>query len=159
MILVILGSNTGERQMVLQNARELISREAGKIVRQSSVYETVPWGFETKDLFLNQVVEIDSVLAAPELMTCLLKIETSMGRVREYYGYHSRIIDLDILFYNDLILSLPELVLPHPRLHLRRFVLIPSNEIAPGLIHPVFNKSIKQLLDECKDPLAVEKID
>jgi len=81
-----------------------------------------------------------------------------MGRVRNHQGYQSRIIDLDILFYNDLVLSLPDLVLPHPRLHLRRFVLEPLNEIVPGLIHPVFRKSIQQLLNECKDPLAVEKI-
>jgi 2-amino-4-hydroxy-6-hydroxymethyldihydropteridine diphosphokinase len=158
MILIILGSNTGERPAVLQKALELISREAGEVILRSSVYETVPWGFETKDLFLNQVVEIDSELQATELMSCLLKIETSMGRVRNHQGYQSRIIDLDILFYNDLVLSLPDLVLPHPRLHLRRFVLEPLNEIVPGLIHPVFRKSIQQLLNECKDPLAVEKI-
>lgn len=157
MILLLLGSNIGDRQLALQRAEKEISFQAGKIVHRSSVYETAPWGFESSDLFLNQVVEINTVMQAPELLICLQNIETSMGRVRDHQGYRSRIIDLDILFYKDLILDGQDLVLPHPRLHLRRFVLKPLNEIAPGLIHPVFKKSIQQLLKECKDPLVVEK--
>ena len=158
MILLLLGSNLGNRQLVLHEARINISKNIGEIVRKSSVYETAPWGFNVSELFLNQVVEIKTPLQPDVLLTRLLEIETSMGRLRNRKTYQSRIIDLDILFYNDLVISEPDLVLPHPRLHLRRFTLIPLNELASELVHPVFGKTINTLLAECKDSLVVNKI-
>ncbi len=158
MIFILLGSNLGERQIVLKEAGRNISKDIGEIVRKSSVYETAPWGFNVSELFLNQVVEVKTSLQPNVLLSRLLEIETSMGRLRENDAYQSRIIDLDILFYNDLIISEPDLVLPHPRLHLRRFTLIPLNEIATDLVHPVFGKTIQTLLVECKDSLVVNKI-
>ena len=158
MIILLLGSNLGNRQLVLQEARIRISKDIGLIVRKSSVYETVPWGFDVADLFLNQVVVVETRLLPDVLLSRLLEIETSMGRIRNKKAYQSRIIDLDILFYHDLVISGPDLVLPHPRLHLRRFTLIPLNEIASGLVHPVFGKTINNLLAECNDSLVVNKI-
>ncbi len=158
MVLLLLGSNLGNRQLVLREARINISKNIGEIVHKSSVYETAPWGFNVSDLFLNQVIEVKTRLQPNMLLARLLEIETSMGRLRNRKTYQSRIIDLDILFYNDLVISEPDLVLPHPRLHLRKFTLIPLNEIASEYIHPVFGKTINTLLSECKDSLVVNKI-
>ena len=158
MIFLLLGSNLGNRQLILQEARILISKGIGEIVRKSSVYETAPWGFNVADLFLNQVVVVETRLQPDVLLSRLLEIEASMGRIRNKKAYQSRIIDLDILFYHDLVISGPDLVLPHPRLHLRKFTLIPLNEIASGLVHPVFGKTINTLLTECKDTLVVNKV-
>lgn len=158
MIFILLGSNLGDRQLVLHEAGRNISKDIGEIVRKSSIYETEPWGFNVSELFLNQVVEVKTSLQPYTLLSHLLEIETSMGRVRDKRTYQSRIIDLDILFYNNLVISGPNLILPHPRLHLRKFTLIPLNEIAAELVHPVFGKTIQALLAECNDSLVVKRV-
>ena len=108
-------------------------------------------------VFQKQVLLLQTELPAIKLMQSILLIEEQMGRKRKK-KFGPRIIDIDILFYNEDVLESPDLVIPHPQLHLRRFTLEPMNEIAPGLIHPLLNKSISELLAECPDPLAVKKL-
>lgn len=157
-VFLLMGSNLGDRLSHLLDARQHISRQAGKIVTVSSVYRTDAWGNHAQPDFYNQVIEIEP-LAEPHLtLLTLLEIEKKMGRVRvEKYG--SRIIDLDILIWKDVIIHQPDLVIPHPQIQYRRFTLEPLAEIAPAFIHPVLKKTSLQLLEECPDELTVNRVD
>lgn len=155
---LLIGGNDGDRRGNLAKALENIEGSGGRILRRSSLYETAPWGKADQNDFLNQAVQVQTSLDAPSLMEELLKIEEKMGRRRlEKYG--SRIIDLDILFFNDAIIDSPRLIVPHPEIQNRRFVLAPMEEIAPGYIHPVLHTSIRELLAICPDKLEVKKVD
>lgn len=154
---LLIGGNLGNRTQHLGKARSLIHQRCGNITQTSSLYETAAWGDVEQAAFLNQVLKIQTPLPATTLLNCLLAAEQKMGRVRRQKS-GPRTIDIDLLFFNDDKIEAPGLQVPHPRLHLRRFVLEPLNEIAPGLIHPVFNKPISQLLVECEDVLAVQKL-
>ena len=154
---LLLGGNLGNRKNNLEKACREISLRCGEIVIASSVYETAAWGVENQPAFFNQVVKLNTGMDAYELLKNLLKIEEDFGRKRER-KYGPRIIDLDIIFFNDGIINEPGLKIPHPEMQNRRFVLEPLNEIASGKIHPVFNKDVNQLLDECPDRLEVNKI-
>ena len=154
---LILGSNLGERKHLITLARNLIGEKTGYIKRISSVYETEPWGVTGQPNYYNQVVEILTELGAHELMATVLGIEQDMGRKR-IKKYDSRIIDIDILFFNSETYDSGAVTIPHPRLHLRRFVLEPLAEIAPEFIHPISKKSLALLLSECKDDSIVKKI-
>ncbi|HWB91833.1 MAG TPA: 2-amino-4-hydroxy-6-hydroxymethyldihydropteridine diphosphokinase [Puia sp.] len=154
---LLIGGNQGDRFAQLETARTFISTTAGAIRTVSSIYETAPWGKTDQAWFLNQVLQLETEAGAPELLKLLLNIEESMGRKRsEKYG--SRIIDIDILFFNDAILREPGLTIPHPEIANRRFVLEPLNEIAPAYIHPVLHRSVSELLAACTDPLEVKKL-
>ncbi len=153
---LLTGSNMGERLEYLQKAISLLEQRCGKIVQQSAIYETEPWGLLEQPAFLNQVIAIKTALLPEELMNHLLKIEELIGRVRTV-KLGPRIIDLDILMYNQLIINSPTLQIPHPALPLRRFALTPLNEIAPELIHPVLQKTISTLLFDCTDTSNVQK--
>ena len=154
---LLIGGNLGNRKDNLQKAVNLINEQCGPLTKLSSVYETAAWGITDQPLFLNQALEISTSLNARQLMRKILKIETDMGRVRkEKLG--PRIIDIDILLFEDEIYDLPFLKIPHPELQNRRFVLTPLAEIDPELQHPVLRKSISQLLEECPDNLEVKKI-
>ena len=155
---ILLGGNLGDKQKVFSEARALLSEQVGKITAYSAVYETEPWGFESADYFLNQVMEISTALSAEEVLHQTQQIELQLGRTRKVTQYDSRIIDIDILFYGDQVIESDNLTVPHPRIQERKFVLVPLNEIAPELMHPVFHKNIRQLLEECPDPLKVERI-
>ena len=155
---LLLGGNLGDKQKVLSEARIRLNKLLGKITAQSSVYETEPWGFESADLFWNQVLEISTSLSPKEVLRQTQQIELQMGRIRKESQYDSRIIDIDILFFGDKVIESENLIVPHPRIQERKFALVPLNEIAPGLMHPVIQKSIGQLLDECTDPLKVSPI-
>lgn len=153
-IYLLTGGNIGDRFSYLQKAIESIEVSVGKIVKKSAVYETAPWGFTNQQSFLNQVLCITSSLEAKELLDKILEIEIKLGRKRiEKMG--PRVTDIDILFYSNQVISQPYLCIPHPRIAERRFVLTPLNEIAPDFIHPVYNKTIKDLLEECPDNLEV----
>jgi 2-amino-4-hydroxy-6-hydroxymethyldihydropteridine diphosphokinase len=152
---LLLGSNLGNRLLNIRNAIALINNEIGSIDVTSGFYETDPWGNSNQDKFLNQVVKLSSNQAPLILLEKILSIEQKLGRVRNGEQYSARTIDIDILFYGELILSSDILQIPHPRLQLRRFVLIPLNEIAPDLIHPVTGKSISRILKCCPDKLEV----
>jgi 2-amino-4-hydroxy-6-hydroxymethyldihydropteridine diphosphokinase len=154
-VYLLIGGNLGNRVENLENAVELISRRAGTIIRTSVIYETAPWGITDQKSFLNQALELDTIHPANILLDVLLEIEQELGRIRrEKNG--PRLIDIDILFYGTAIISDPRLTVPHPLLQERRFALVPLNNINPDFIHPVFNKPVKQLLAECKDPLKVD---
>ncbi len=155
-VVLLLGSNLGERMVNLEKACHEIEQELGKVILRSSVYETAPWGNLDQEPFLNEVVKIDSSLNAGQMMERILAIETKMGRVRTK-KWEPRIIDIDVLFFNDEIISTENLVVPHPSLHFRKFTLLPLTEIMPGYIHPVLEKSISNLLEEVNDSLEVKK--
>jgi len=157
-----LGSNRGDRLVHLRRALDEISARTGRVAGISPVYESDPVGFEDKTRFLNLVAEVTTELEPVQLITVILGIERMLGRERAEDRpagpkvYLPRTIDIDILFYADLILDLPGLIVPHPRLAERRFVLVPLNDIAPDLVHPVLRKTMRQLLAECRDFSRVE---
>lgn len=153
-----LGGNEGDRLFNLQRAVNEISENIGTIDKQSSVYETPPWGFESEQWFYNQIVCVKTSCEALVVLEELLKIEKKLGRIRGNQQYCSRTIDIDILFFNVAVFNLPDLIVPHPRLHLRKFVLVPMCEIAPDFIHPVIGKTMTTLLQQCTDLSLIKKI-
>jgi len=154
---LLTGGNEGDRFLHMQEARANIELICGQLLQVSSLYETAPWGKTDQPDFLNQIILIDTKLSPEELLHAILSIEEMGGRKRTVKNAPLT-IDIDILFYNELILEKPGLSIPHPRIADRRFVLVPLNEISPGFIHPVIGKTIHQLLLECKDELGVKKI-
>ena len=175
----MLGSNRGEREMFISRALEMIETRVGKVRMKSGLYETDPWGFTDAVAFLNQVVEIDTMLEPENLLEQLLAIEVKLGRIRPFDGcgcsfpaspaeaepgiikapaYAGRTIDIDILFYGPRLVFTDRLMIPHPRLHERSFTLIPMNEIAPEFVHPLLKKTISVLLKECRDQAGVRAI-
>jgi 2-amino-4-hydroxy-6-hydroxymethyldihydropteridine diphosphokinase len=154
---LLTGGNLGNREQNLVKASELINMNCGSIVKSSSLYETAAWGKTDQPAYLNQALEVQTSLTARQLMRCILKLEKIMGRIRkEKYG--PRIIDIDILLFNNEKHNYTFLKLPHPEMQNRRFALLPLAEIAPDIIHPVFNKTITDLLNESEDKLEVKKI-
>lgn len=157
-LILILGSNAKDKQLQIEETEAMIAGMLGEIKISSSVYETEPWGFESDATFYNRVLEVSTDYSPEEAMGICLQIEEKRGRKRSGIRYESRLIDIDILFYDDLIIKLSGLTIPHPRLHLRRFVLEPLCEIIPGYIHPVLHKNIDCLLKECDDRCWVKKL-
>lgn len=153
---ISLGSNLGNRVLNLNLAFEKV-QQFGVLKSSSAIYESAPWGFEASRSFLNQVIEIETKLAPNALLLSLMTIETDLGRKRNFDSYESRTIDLDILFYGEEIRNNKALVLPHPRIQDRMFVLLPLSEILPQFIHPELKKTMRQLLAECTDKLWVKK--
>jgi 2-amino-4-hydroxy-6-hydroxymethyldihydropteridine diphosphokinase len=154
---LLIGGNEGDRTRQLATARQQIEGAGGLIGLASSLYETAAWGKTDQADFFNQALEVATTQEAEQWMAALLEIEEKMGRRRlEKYG--ARIIDIDILFFNNSIIRQPQLTVPHPEIQHRRFALAPMDEIAPFYIHPVLGRSIRQLLADCTDPLAIRKI-
>lgn len=151
-----LGSNLGDRQENLVLARQLISEQIGDIVVQSSIYQTAAWGLTDQNDFLNQVICIATQYQASEVLTKVLAVELSMGRIREV-KWGARLIDVDILYYNHAIIAFDNLVVPHPFIQERRFVLAPLAEIAPDFIHPQLKQTNATLLAHCADTSEVIK--
>ncbi|MDR2802560.1 MAG: 2-amino-4-hydroxy-6-hydroxymethyldihydropteridine diphosphokinase [Prevotellaceae bacterium] len=150
--LLLLGSNQGDRVHLLQQARRLLSQYAGKIVQQSALYESEPWGFASPCWFINQVVEVETALPPLQLLSVAQQIEKTLGREKPQGArYAARTMDIDILFFGGEIICTSGLIVPHPRLHERRFTLMPLCEIAPEMKHPVLKKTIRTLLQECED--------
>jgi 2-amino-4-hydroxy-6-hydroxymethyldihydropteridine diphosphokinase len=152
-----IGTNLGDRENNLEDALAQIEKFIGQILMTSSVYETEAWGFYTKDMFLNMVVKVETLLNPNELLENTQMIESLLGRVRGKKRYVSRLIDIDILFYADLHLVNENLKIPHPLLHKRKFVLVPLCEIAPEIIHPVLQKTAVEMLEICEDKSEVKK--
>jgi len=152
-IYLLLGSNMDDRKSNLEEAK----MQLGGVIASSSIYITAAWGNEKQPDFYNQVIKIDSRLSPQALLEDILKVEKNIGRVRlEKWG--PRIIDIDILFYKADIINTSTLTIPHPEIQNRRFALTPLAELAPSLVHPVLKKTIVQLLEECKDPLPVKRL-
>jgi 2-amino-4-hydroxy-6-hydroxymethyldihydropteridine diphosphokinase len=156
-IFLLLGSNLGNRKSFLNQAIAYIEAEIAPVIRVSSVYETQSWGKTDAPDYLNQVLMLQSELPAVELLHKILAIESKLGRRREE-KWGSRTIDIDILFYGDAVINKPNLQVPHPELHNRRFTLEPLAEIASDFVHPVSHKNILQLKNELKDNLIVKKV-
>jgi len=153
---LLTGGNIGDRKNYLWRDKKEIEERCGKILKQSSIYETAAWGKEDQEAFLNQVLKIETGLSSEELLHTILKVEEDLGRKRDL-KYGPRIIDIDILFFNNEVIDLHGLKIPHPQIQNRKFVLVPLNEIAAEKIHPVFQKTVSRLLSECPDPLTVNK--
>ena len=158
---VLFGSNMGDKNQIFAQACLIINNRCGRIVAVSSAYESEPWGFEAEEWFLNRLVIVETELEPEEMMQQLLDIEAELGRVRhpDAEGYTSRTVDLDILYYGSRIVLTDSLTIPHPRLHQRRFALLPLCELAPQLVHPAFNFTQTELLRCCHDFSEVRKIE
>jgi len=156
-VYLLTGGNMGDRPDYLERARAAVSVAVGPVRAASAVYETAAWGLEDQPSFYNQVLRVDTVLGAQDVLHAVLAIEQSLGRKREA-KYGPRTIDIDILFFNNDVIDLPGLVVPHPQMAFRRFVLAPLNELAPDKPHPVLKKTVAELLAACPDKLAVHKI-
>lgn len=154
---LLVGGNLGNRSANLKKAILLIDQTCGKIVQTSAIYETAAWGLTNQPAFYNQAIKLQTNLLPELLMEKLLAIETRMGRVRSK-KLGPRIIDLDMLFYNQIILNTEVLILPHPAIAQRRFALLPLSEIAANFLHPIYQKTIEDLLLECPDRLDVQKL-
>lgn len=154
---LLLGSNMGNSLVLLSSAIEQIEKQIGKIMLQSGLYSTAAWGNTSQPDFLNLVIEVATSLDAPETLQTILAIEKKMGRTRTVKNA-PRVIDIDILFFNNEIITRSDLTIPHPEIQNRRFVLTPLHEIAPQMTHPLLNKTIHQLLLQCPDQLAVKKM-
>lgn len=151
-----LGSNIGDKSENIRRALNLLNQNCEiNITKISSFYETEPIGYEDQDWFINAVAELETDTSPKELLGILLGIEQEMGRKREIQ-WGPRIIDLDLILYDQLCLNEPDLIIPHPRMHERAFVLVPLAEIAENAIHPIFNKSIKEILAKLDSKKAVE---
>ncbi len=155
---LLLGGNLGDKATIFAKAIDKLTKALGPLCAKSAIYETEPWGFNCDEMFWNQALLIQTNLTPQEVLTCTKAIETELGRIREDNRYCSRTIDIDLLFYGDLIINENNLELPHPRMINRKFVLEPLSDLNPDLIHPKFNKSIKTLLIECTDNLSCTKI-
>jgi 2-amino-4-hydroxy-6-hydroxymethyldihydropteridine diphosphokinase len=155
---VLLGGNKGERLTNIEKAISFIEELVGPTSNKSKIYVTAAWGNTNQPDFYNQVICVNTALSAIELLQRLLSIENKLGRKRGDQKWQERTIDLDILFFNNDIIDSPNLKVPHPHLHERKFTLIPFSEIAPNFIHPVFNKSITELNNECTDLLEVNPL-
>jgi len=156
-IYLLLGSNLGDKRDTLFQATRQIDAEIGKVMKCSSLYETEPWGNSSQPSFLNQVVLINCKLSPMQLLTALLEIEKRLGRIR-YEKWGERTLDIDILYYNNVIIDSDHLRIPHPEITNRRFTLVPLVELAPDFIHPVLNKTNRLLLSLCKDNLKVNEV-
>ena len=151
-----LGSNLGDRESMLTQALLLIESMVGDVLVTSAVYESSPWAVKEQLDFLNQVLKVKTALSPQDLLAQILNIENIIGRKR-VKKWGERLIDIDILFYNDIIIHSQKLFIPHPYLHKRRFVLLPLNEIASDYLHPKYQKKISQLLIECDDSENVDE--
>ena len=157
-VFLSLGGNQGDTFTYLKNSHDLIEKEVGKIIQVSHLYRTKAWGNENQNDFLNECIEITTSYHPQEVLSKCLDIENRLGRKRkEKWG--ARPIDIDILLYNESIIEQTNLVIPHPYLHERNFVLIPLEEIAADTVHPIFKKSIRTLRKESFDSLTVERLD
>ena len=151
-----LGSNIGNREKLLESAISLIRDKVGTITNISKMYESSPWRVDGQSNYLNQVLEVKTMATAESVLALVLDIENDLGRKRiEKWG--ERLIDIDIIFYNNEIIETVDLCVPHKHMHERKFVLIPLSEIASQYMHPKYNKTVSDLLVECNDVEIVEE--
>ena len=154
---LLLGSNLGDREARLAQARQDLAATAGHLIAASALYETAAWGLEDQPAFLNQVLALETELDAPTLLAACLAAEQQQGRER-LVRWAARTLDVDILLFGEGIIATPTLAVPHPALPARRFALVPLAELVPQLVHPQLHRTIAELLAACPDPLLVHKL-
>jgi 2-amino-4-hydroxy-6-hydroxymethyldihydropteridine diphosphokinase len=154
-VFLLTGSNLGNSISLMNSALVLIGEKIGRVVQKSHVYRSDSWGYESSLAFYNQCLELETDLSPHLILEKILGIESKMGRARTGNGYTDRKMDIDILFFGEKIINDEKLTIPHPLMHLRRFALVPLNEIAGEFMHPVLKKSISELLSECNDESLV----
>lgn len=153
-----IGTNVGHREQNIENCILLIKERIGNVKSVSSIYETEPWGVEGQDNYYNIVLEVETHLQPLRLLQSVQQIENDLGRIRiEKWG--SRIIDVDILFYDDYVFSMDNLIIPHPYIATRSFVLQPLSEIKPNLIHPKLRLTLQSVIDHCKDKNWIKRLE
>lgn len=157
-VFLLFGGNLNNPAKKIAEAIVMVEQSIGPLHQKSALYESEPWGFEHENNFINQLAIFNSQLSPHEILKIILNIEQKMGRSRNSKHYEARIIDIDILFYDQVIIKTNDLEIPHPRIQERRFVLEPLMEIAADYIHPVLNKTIPDLIDECEDSLMVSRL-
>lgn len=158
-VFIGVGGNIGDKQKNFTHVRSLITKRLGKILNESSIYETPPWGFHSEYLFWNQVMIIETILEAEELLWRIKEIEAMFGRTDdENARYSNREMDIDILYFDQAFFETKELIVPHPRIHERKFVLIPLVEIAPDFKHPLLRMTHVTLLENCRDKSIIRKV-
>ena len=145
-----IGSNKGNRSVLINKAIDEIEKKVGIIISRSSIYQSKSWGFDSND-FYNLCLLIDTDIMPKSLLINLKRIEKSMGREDVDGSYSDRLIDIDILFYDNITTDLEDLKIPHPKIEIRKFVLVPMLEIADDYVHPILNKTIKELYNDCSD--------
>ena len=145
-----IGSNKGNRSVLINKAIDEIEKKIGIIISRSSIYQSKSWGFDSND-FYNLCLLIDTDIMPKSLLINLKKIEKSMGREDVDGSYSDRLIDIDILFYDNITTDSEDLKIPHPKIEIRKFVLVPMLEIADDYVHPILNKTIKELYNDCSD--------
>lgn len=156
--IISLGGNFNETPSIFINIIDCFNNDFSEVMKFSSVYKSSPWGFKHENDFFNQILILNTKLSSIELLNYCLKKELDFGRKRTSKKYSERNIDIDIIYYNDLIFNSERLILPHPRIHLRKFVLLPLVEVLPNYIHPVLKKTNKELLFLCSDQGKVTKL-
>ena len=154
-----IGGNIGDKQLNFTKVAHLANDRLGNIIKKSSIYETPPWGFLSEDYFWNQVFLIETEINPENLLEEIREIEAEFVRKRESDRYASREMDIDILYFDDIYFETENLIIPHPQLQNRKFVLVPLVEIAPDFKHPLFRLTNLQLLENCKDESVIIKID
>ena len=155
-VYLLLGSNMGDSEQMLVLATKMIEKNIGKLTTSSSIYRTEAWGKEDQPDFLNQIIIVSSSLSSSSVLKEIFAIEKEMGRVRTTKNA-ARVIDIDILYFNNEIIQTETLTVPHPQLQNRKFVLVPLVEISPNFQHPVIKKSSSELFQFCSDKLNVQK--
>lgn len=150
--ILLIGGNLGDRVGHLQQAVEQIKKQVGKVEMTSALYETAAWGHVEQPDYLNQAILVSTGMDARTLLQTVLAIEHNIGRVRRQ-KWGARVIDIDIIFYNDAVINEPDLKIPHPQMQFRQFVLVPLQEIIPDWQHPVLQQSVSTLLETCTDTL------
>ncbi len=154
-----IGGNIGNKQKNFENVYQIIENELGRIIVASSIYETPPWGFQSDNIFWNSVIEIETSYSPEKLLSKIHSIEEIFGKKRGNEKYSSREMDIDILYFDDIFIETEILIIPHPRIHQRKFVLVPLNEIAPNLKHPLLRQTSFEMLENCKDESVIKKVD
>ncbi len=154
LVYLILGGNQGNREEIFLSAIDLVNKHIGSINSKSTLYESESWGFNS-ELFINQIITLETILTPVEILDRCQEIEENLGRTRNAGGYEARTIDIDILYIDSLIINTDRLKIPHPRIAERRFVLVPLAEIEPGLKDPVSGLTVNEMLSKCKDQSKV----